>query len=97
MGKFRIGQRVKKVRGEHNIGRTGIVIGIEQTIEEGILFDISVQGDYDWVNRFGVTRPASAPSRGVSSQWEPIQDRPELSTWDAIRELGIDVHGAVEA
>jgi hypothetical protein len=94
MGKFRIGQRVRVVRDDS--GDFTELIGREARITEpfgkyiaGSRYSMGGSFVHGYVLSIGVIV--------AEHEIEPIQDRPELSTWDAIREIGIDVHGMVEA
>lgn len=98
--KFRVGQRVRKARRGPNVGYEGVVVGLARgcyTRSDGRISDVQVRYDRGWVNENGYPFPANIAAHGVSEDYEPIQDRPELSTWDAIRALGLDVHAVAEA
>lgn len=94
MSRFRVGQRVKKVRGSQ-VGMTATVIGFDVSPYTRLMGDdMRVRIDGSWTNGLDGIKPGGSEGTTVSAYWEPILDRPELSTWDAIRELGIDVHDA---
>lgn len=89
MSVFRVGMRVRVVKADYpeNLGREAVIRGLYVVGDDG------EGGKYighllDFKNRFGVDAIV------CPSCLEPILDRPELSTWDEVRKLGIDVHAA---
>lgn len=107
---FRVGMRVRLVRPRifsENTGATGRIafLGpvLPGTRPPGCAPDYRVVGTGDCVvmwdspvrTKYNGTR--RVVSHTLTSSLEPIQDRPQLSTWDAIRELGLDVHAAAES
>lgn len=97
MSVFRVGMRVRKVRGVLSIGMTGVVDSLDVAeIRRREGYDLCIR--HDGLSRCvdGVLHPAGTVFAERSSCWEPILDRPELSTWDEVRKLGIDVHAAAE-
>jgi hypothetical protein len=86
MATFRVGQRVRVIRtyGGGLLGREGTIIDLNVIVND------DERGGYvghelDLVNKWGwtcVARPEDI---------EPIQDRPELSSWEALQALGLDV------
>ena len=87
MARFYVGQRVRVVLIErtenlHFLGREG-------TVNEVIISD---NGDVGYgLDIFPITFTSEGWWAFEEDQLEPIQDRPELSSWDALRELGLDV------
>jgi hypothetical protein len=98
MPKFKVGQRVKKVRGSHNIGLTGVVIALGD-FQEGLYpisenCDIQVQFDTSWVNVANALQPASRAAFALAELFEPIVDDGHLkSSWEEMESiLGFDIH-----
>lgn len=92
MSKFRIGQRLKYVGGD---GRraTGVVSGFHSARD----FDFVIRVDVETKCDAGVTHSAGTEMNACDQDWVPIQDRPELGSWDVIRALGLDIGEAMPA
>lgn len=74
---YKIGTRVKKVRGYGNVGLTGVVC-VGPTVN-GMTLDMSVENanmyirmDSEWINQYGSKFPALTVGMSNSSNWEPI-------------------------
>lgn len=89
--KFRIGQRVKKVRGRVNVGLTGVVVGSADWLRgDGLRHDIEIRFDSAWRDFFsGGLHPATRICSAVSAEWEPITDSDQSA--EETRELGRDL------
>ena len=106
MSTFKIGQRVKKVRGEYNIGLTGVIVAIGSYApglhEDGRQStrdwtDIRVKSDRDWLNKDGKVRPQSVIAFSQSCDWEPIvDDGRKVMDWDAMGEMGLSPEHLLE-
>lgn len=91
MAFFRVGMRVKKVRGEKNIGIVGIVIGTNRitkgdhnpfagrpaNLSEGFVSDLQVQVETHWMNHNGDLCPPEKPAFTKAENWEPIINKQE--------------------
>ena len=84
MSKFRIGQRVRKARGEGNIGHEGVVFGTAVVLSGTRICgvhgnalvtrdsDIQVRYSNDWVSLTGHTWPAAQVAYGRADDYDPI-------------------------
>lgn len=73
MAALNVGQRVKKVRGEHNLGNTGVVSSVPLApANADIGCDITVKMDNAGISCEGVRFPAGEVCACFSDQWEPI-------------------------
>lgn len=78
MSRFFVGQRVKKVRGEYNVGHEGVVleIGVFDKDRSGRPFlercTICVQYSKNWINVHGYVRSAAHAAYGKQEHFEPI-------------------------
>lgn len=71
---YKIGTRVRKVKGNRNIGRTGTVCG-GPAADGAVLAhgsDIYVRFDAGWVSSTGEKWGSGTVATTVSSCWEPI-------------------------
>lgn len=69
---FKIGTRVKKVRGIKNLGLTGVVVSVPTTwtLQEGYFV---VRGDTSFTTLpNNAVKPAGAEAMWLASNWEPI-------------------------
>lgn len=72
---YKVGTRVKKVRGLYNVGCTGIVVG---HLDNDLLNDIEIKFDQESIiyhRRTGVVRsvaPAGSVGPCESAEWKPI-------------------------
>jgi hypothetical protein len=71
---YKIGTRVRKVRGNANIGRNGLVVTVPwyYQIFIGDGYDMAVLNDCSWENESGFVSPAGTISIDKSTLWEPI-------------------------
>lgn len=74
MAKFFFGQRIKKSRGECDIGITATVIGYTDG-DDG--YTLMVRQDRPWKNVMDITMPADAICLTIPDLWEPILDKHE--------------------
>jgi hypothetical protein len=91
MATFRVGQRVKLVKpfDPKNYGVTGTVSGY-MYLTAGTVCDDGLPTPTD-TDLLVVWDVESSTHVQASWQLEPIQDRPELSSWEALQALGLDV------
>lgn len=91
MSRFFVGQRVRKARGNQNIGMTGIVEAVGYfpagfTTDSGSVLskaaDIAVRYPTKWENTNGYTLPAARPAYSLAELFEPLTDPGrELVAW----------------
>lgn len=90
MAFFRVGMRVKKVRGINDLGAIAIVVGMEKLQQGDIspnfgligvlsrgLSDLQVLSDRTWLNSMNELRPATSVALTYSDLWEPIIENPQ--------------------
>jgi ATP-dependent exoDNAse (exonuclease V) alpha subunit len=89
MAKFRVGQRVKNARPTYteNQDKTGTIVEFAFTPKGTPTRGLPATRDCDVI----VLWDDFAPFTNVqhTSQLEPIQDRPEMGSWEALKELGL--------
>jgi hypothetical protein len=95
MTTFRIGQRIKKVRGKTNVGTVAIVIAVNVAWHGSNT--LQVKRDEPWKNQKGVTFQACESSFTDPDNWEPIADSNTLVSWESMRDLWVPEHLRVEA
>lgn len=105
MHKFHIGQRVKKVRGDRNIGLTGVVVGLDY-VSPGLSYsklvggvislteacDIQVVIDSSWRNVDGLLFPKHAPAYSRAEYFEPIAPDGAKASTMSFQELMDSLH-----
>lgn len=86
MPKFYMGQKIKKVRGNTNLGATGRVVGFKYYPQGAIVdddwslrpwkalspLDLQIQMDASWVNTLHQPQPRARIAYSESELWEPI-------------------------
>lgn len=78
MSKFFIGQRVKKARGEFNIGREAIVVALgcfthdSDGIKLNAVADMAVRGSTPWQNTAGRSLAANETTYTLQAYYEPV-------------------------
>lgn len=98
MAAFRVGQRIKKVRGE-KVGLTGTILELgEWAYWLRTPSNAKVTIDTPWVDDAGALWPSGEWAYVDLGEWEPIcKDDDQVGSWDALEELGLDVDTIREA
>ena len=99
MSKFRVGQRVRKARGERNLGHEGVVVGttvalmgtrISSVRGSAVVnrdSDIQVRYSSEWVSLTGDVWPATQVAYGQADDYDPILPSGHRSGDYTFREL----------
>jgi hypothetical protein len=95
MAKFFVGQRVRIKYSKHwpeLAGKQGTIIRPSRNCGREGLCEWEVAPDC-WGSEVAPTSVRHCGCRFApnSSQLEPIQDKPELSSWEALKNLGLDI------
>lgn len=71
---YKIGTRVRKARGETNIGKTGVVVPIpeDRTSQLGDGWDMAVRIDGGWVSQYGNLKNSDTVAIVKSEYYDPI-------------------------
>jgi hypothetical protein len=90
---FKAGQLIKKVRGTSCLG-TVAKFGRYEVVEfsDGTVDDCLVYPVHNWTSTTGFPHQAGTQAITLSSLWEPVcKDDDQVGSWDALRDLGLDV------
>lgn len=81
MATFRVGQRVRKVRGKRGIGSTAVVLDFHP-ISDNPKVDFRIVHEQDWIDDGGHQWRAGDWGNSCTDQWEPVvSDRNQTVEW----------------
>lgn len=95
MARFHVGQRIKKVRGDTNVGTVATVVSTNITGYGDS--SLEVKRETPWVNGCGYTWGATETAYTNPANWEPLTDSNDLVSWESMRDLWVPEHLRIKA